>query len=302
MDIFLDKNQRRSVQINPDQSLWTWAKAAGRAGVLFLMVTAMALMVADKSGAITYSPAAGLGGSAAISMDDPAFVAWAAAYENYMPGSEVDAVWQTPEYSLGPAAGTSYDVVSLGRGGSITLCFDTPLQNGEGWDFAVFENSFNNYNLELAFVEVSSNGVEFVRFDAISRTPSPVSTYGSVDATRITGFAGKYKQGYGVPFDLSDLAEKSLVQSGQVDLSAVSHIRIVDVIGDGSTMDADGNPVYDPYPTFGSAGFDLDAVGVSNGAPYPEDSIMEAPDAEAPEKDGSAGFGGDGGCFIDNLF
>ncbi|MEZ4549679.1 MAG: hypothetical protein R2874_04140 [Desulfobacterales bacterium] len=65
-----------------------------------------------------------------------------------------------PGIRPGPAVGSSFDVV-LGRGGSIILTFDPPVENGEGWDFAVFENSFNDFNLELAFVEVSSNGTDF---------------------------------------------------------------------------------------------------------------------------------------------
>ena len=36
----------------------------------------------------------------------------------------------------------------------------------------------------------------------------------------------------------------------------------MDVIGDGSTVDANANPIYDPYPTaFPAGGFDLEAVG-----------------------------------------
>ncbi|MDA3833964.1 MAG: hypothetical protein PF495_11260, partial [Spirochaetales bacterium] len=89
-------------------------------------------------------------------------------YENYNMGTDLDAAWQTPEYALDRASGTSYDVVSLGRGGSITMTFDPPVENGNGWDFAVFENAFNDYNLELAYVEVSSNGNDFVRFDTVS--------------------------------------------------------------------------------------------------------------------------------------
>jgi len=35
-------------------------------------------------------------------------------------------------------------------------------------------------------------------------------------------------------------------------------------VGDGSCTDSFGNVIYDPHPTEGSAGFDLDAVGVLN--------------------------------------
>lgn len=264
-----------------------------------VLLFAWMLIQPFSSDAVSYSPAAGEKGSAAIAMDDPAFIDWATGYENYNMGTDLDAAWQTPEYAIGRASGTSYDVVSLGRGGSITMTFDPPVENGDGWDFAVFENAFNDYNLELAYVEVSSNGNDFVRFDTVSLTPDPVGGYGSIDTTLINGFAGKYRQGFGTPFDLSDLLETVQVRSGSVDISQITHVRIVDIIGDGSYFDSQGNVIYDPFPTFGSAGFDLDAIGVSNGAPYPEDAITEGPSAELPEKEGEAGFGGQGGCFIE---
>ncbi len=253
------------------------------------------------AGAASYSPAAGQTGSTAIYMDDPAFISWATGYENYEIGSEIDEVWQTPEYAIGMAVGTSFDIVSLGRGGRITMTFDPPIKNGEGWDFAVFENSFNDYNLELAYVEVSSNGIDFVRFDNISLTPDPVSGFGSLDTTLINGLAGKYRQGYGTPFDLSDISEKPEVQSAVVDISRITHVRIIDIAGDGSCYDSEGNVIYDPYPTVNSAGFDLDAIGVSNGAAYPEGSIIVGATPQPPEKEGESGIGGDNGCFIETI-
>lgn len=251
------------------------------------------------SHAVSYSPPAGQEGSQAIHMDDPAFLYWATGFEHYDIGSNVDTVWQTPELALAQASGTSFDIVSLGRGGQITMTFDPPIKNGESWDFAVFENSFNDHLLELAYVEVSSNGMDFVRFDSVSLTPDPVSGYGSLDAALIDGLAGKYRQGYGTPFELSDLSDQAEVQSGTVDISRITHVRIIDIVGDGSCFDSQGNVIYDPYPTVGSAGFDLDAIGVSNGAPYPEGSEGEIPTPPAPEENGKAGFGGQSGCFIE---
>jgi hypothetical protein len=256
------------------------------------------LLPAPISHAVSYSPPAEQAGSQAIHMDDPAFLYWATGYKDYEIGSNVDSVWQTPALALGAAAGSSYDIVSLGRGGKITMIFDPPIENGEGWDFAVFENAFNDYLLEIAFVEVSSNGSDFARFDSVSLTPDPVSGYGSLDATLIDGLAGKYRQGYGTPFDLEDLSSQAMVQSGLVDITQITHVRIVDIVGDGSCLDSQGNVIYDPFPTVGSAGFDLDAIGVSNGAPYPEGSEDEIPAPLPPEKEGKAGFGGNSGCFI----
>ena len=97
-------------------------------------------------------------------MDDAAFTAWATGWEDYDPGAAVDTQWQVPDNALGKAQGSPYDVVCLGRGGVITLTFDAPIRDGAGWDFAVFENSFSDTFIELAYVEVSSNGTNFTRF------------------------------------------------------------------------------------------------------------------------------------------
>jgi hypothetical protein len=177
-------------------------------------------------------------------------------------GAEVVSTWRDPSKALGAAVGDSFDIVSLGRGGEITLTFDRPITNGQGWDFAVFENSFSDTFLELAIVEVSSDGVTYAAFETDSLTANPVGGFGAIEPSNIDGFAGKYRQGFGTPFDLSDLATQPEVLSGDVDLSAITHVRLLDVVGDGSDFDTSGDVIYDPYPTFQSAGFDLDAVGV----------------------------------------
>ena len=154
----------------------------------------------------------------------------------------------------------------LGDGGFVTSYFTVPLANGPGWDFAVFENSFDDTFLELAFVEVSSNGVDFVRFPATSLTSSEeqIPTFGVLDATKINNLAGKYRGGFGVPFDLEELKS-----SGMVDVNRVVAVRVVDVVGCITlpfvSFDAGGNVINDPWPTpFETGGFDLDAIGVIN--------------------------------------
>ena len=199
-----------------------------------------------------------------IGMNDPSIMGWATGWKDYNVGTHVDAGWQTPDKALGKAVGSSYDIVSLGRGGSITLTFDTPIANGGGADFAIFENSFSDTFLELAYVEVSSNGTDFVRFDNWSATPSPVSAYGNVDPNAVYQLAGKHKQGRGTLFDLDMLQYNQSGDSSILDLENIWFIRLVDIIGDGTYQDSWGNVIYDPYPTTGSAGFDLDAVAVLN--------------------------------------
>lgn len=227
---------------------------------IHLLILTLSLFVCSHAVAGPYAPAAGTPGSTAMHMDDTAFVSWATGWENYEVGTDVDAKWQTPELAMGKAVGTSFDIVSLGRGGEITMTFDTPITNGAGYDFAVFENSFNDTFLELGYVEVSSNGSDFFRFENESLTPSTVDGFGAVDPTDITGFGGKYQQGYGTPFDLAELAGIS----EDLDIYNISHVKIIDIIGDGTYLDSDGDVIFDPFPTIQSAGFDLDAVGVVN--------------------------------------
>jgi hypothetical protein len=152
--------------------------------------------------------------------------------------------------------------VSLGEGGIITLGFDTPISDNDGFDFCVFENSFSDTFLELAYVEVASSENRFVRFSARSLVQGPVDAYGTIDATAVSGLAGKYRQGFCTPFDLALLRDRPEVESGEVDLSAIRYVRLRDIVGDGRELDCHSAPIYDPFPTTGGAGFDLDAVAV----------------------------------------
>lgn len=156
------------------------------------------------------------------------------------------------------------DVVSLGDGGSAILSFPFPIQNGQGADFAVFENAFDVQFLELAHVEVSSNGINYYRFPGVSNTQNTtqVETFGTLDASKIRLLAGVYPVLYGVPFDLDSLPDHPLL-----DKNNVLYVKLVDVVGsiDESlgSVDSRGNLINDPWPTpFPSGGFDLDAIGV----------------------------------------
>ncbi|MFT4760939.1 MAG: hypothetical protein ACI9XO_001664 [Paraglaciecola sp.] len=215
-----------------------------------------------------FAPPAGQIGTTAIAADSSIFVAWAT-------GIELERGWQyiadeslglaavgEPEFGLGMA--NSPEVVSLGDGGIATLTFGKPIRNGEGFDFAVFENSFDGIFLELAFVEVSSDGENFVRFPATSETQSDedIGSFGWIDAIKINNFAGKYEALFGTPFDLEELADEL-----DLDIDKITHIRLIDVVGstdeDYATYDQNDNAVNDPFPTpFPSSGFDLDAIGV----------------------------------------
>jgi hypothetical protein len=190
-----------------------------------------------------------------------------------------NASWGEESYVLGEAANDVFLTLSLGDGGSITLGLETGIGDGPGDDFAVFENgiwSEEGFFAELAFVEVSSNGVDFARFAAESNQSTPVPGGGIVDPANYYNLAGVDPVGTGTGFDLVELTNHPLALSGDLDLQDVGFVRLVDVIGDGSTFDADSMPVYDPYATpFQTGGFDLNGVGVLN-VPEPATTLLLA--------------------------
>ncbi len=266
-----------------------------------------------------YDPPVGQPGSQAISKDSSIIQSWATGAEiqrGYIQITDTSvsdqgsnrASFGYPAKALFQAEGTSYGVISLGDSGVITLTFEYPIINGQGKDFVVFENSFNHTFLELGFVEVSSDGENFYRFPthSLTQTNSQVGGFGSLDATQLDGFAGKYKQGYGVGFDLDDLPSYT-----NLDLNNIRFVRVIDCIGniDGThtTYDSQGNAVNDPFPTpFLSSGFDLDAIGVINQATKPFeiseiDDLSLAQDSYWDGSDLSGGFTS-GIAYFPNLY
>ena len=214
----------------------------------------------------TYAPAPPDPTTTAVAYNDARILNWATGVASYLPGTGVsDPKWMMPSQAFGPAGTDTTAVVVLGNGGTITLTFASPITDGASWDFAVFENSFaSDVFLELGFVEVSSDGSHFARFD--SAFQSTVTPCGSCSGTaaEIGGLAGAYMVGYGTPFDLAALRNSPLVRDGAVDLTAIKYVRIVDIIGDGTTLDSFGRGIVDPITSGPTAGFDLDGIAVLN--------------------------------------
>lgn len=239
-----------------------------KSGLFFWMIVGLCLSVFSQ-----FAPPAGQTGTTAVHKDSSAIVSWANTVVQFNRGAAyIENGWGTlasfgdSTEALGYAQGNSTDVVSLGDSGSVTLSFPFPIMNGPGNDFAVFENSFDDQYLEFAFVEVSSDGINFVRFPSTSLTQTTTQTgaFSYSDTELIHNLAGKYKQGFGTPFDLEDLSD-----SAGINLDSIRFVKIIDVIGTidplYATYDSQGNPVNDPYPTdFVSGGFDLDGVAVIN--------------------------------------
>jgi hypothetical protein len=260
---------------------------------LFALLTGV-----SASGALSgpYSPPPGQPGSAAIPYyvqngtpnEDPRILGWASQVTELKRGPEIItkpdgflAAWGTEADVLGAAdayGSDNFNVLSLGDGGSITLKFPVPIGNGPGPDLAVFENAFSDSFLELAFVEVSSNGVTFHRFPAISltQTDTQIGGFGLLDTTYIHNLAGKYRSGFGTPFDLAELAGID-----DLDIGLITHVRIVDVIGSidpiYGSRDSQGNLINDPWSTeWEAGGFDLDAVAYLNVMPEPASALTLA--------------------------
>lgn len=216
-----------------------------------------------------FAPAAGNLGSTAISQDTSLIKAWAnqcnitRGYQNIANTSAGLVTFGAAINATGMADG---QVVSLGDAGEALYTFNPPLQNGSGADVAIFENGLSDTFLELAFVEISSNGVDFYRFAATSLTDTlnQIGAFGPLEASNLHNLAGKYRAGFGVPFDFEELANQP-----NLDISAVSHLKIIDVVGainpSLANYDQNGRAINDPYPTaFASGGFDLDALAILN--------------------------------------
>jgi len=213
-----------------------------------------------------YAPVADSIGTTAIHKDSSAFIDWASA-------CIVERGWKNiTDTTLGKTStGDIYSateksgingVVSLGDGGTAILTFSSPIINGNGPDFAVFENAFNNTFLELAHVEVSSDGFNYFRFESSSLSQINSQIMNEVNATDIRNLAGKYRAQYGTPFDLEEM-----VGITNLNVNSITHVKIIDAIGSinqsYASYDSQGNMINDPFPTpFETGGFDLDAIGV----------------------------------------
>lgn len=218
----------------------------------------------------TFAPNPGEPGSTAIHKDSSVFISWAdnvsiqPGWKQISDTTQGRASYGLSAYALGKAEGDGLTVVSLGDGGEAIYYLSKAIKNGPGPDFAVFENGFANNYLELAFVEVSNDGISYFRFPAYSETPTNTQSSNAsyTDTRYVHNLAGKYRQGYGTPFDLSDLDSIA-----ELDLDHIHFVRIIDVIGsidaNYASYDSQGRIINDPWPTnFESGGFDLDALGI----------------------------------------
>ena len=216
-----------------------------------------------------------------------------------------------PGIVLGPPIGAgisggSLDVLSLGDGGVIVLEFiDNIAVNGPGPDLIIFENAFyaggnpENIFCEVAFVEVSQDGIVYHRFpNDFDPDGTPVN-----NPANWSGFAGvgpvfshpdngidptDPETAGGDAFDLDDLG-----------LDWIRFVRIIDADeGENAAVDDDGDVIYDPGMPGGTiAGFDLDALcavhseAVETPTPGPEATATPDPTASpSPTPENTPGF------------
>ena len=222
-----------------------------------------------------FDPQVGFGSTKAIYRDSSMIKGWATScnvsrgWQNYLDTSLGKATVGSEFYGTLKADGS---VISLGDSGIAILQFDNPISDKEGPDFCVFENGFtlgnaqSDSHMELAFVEVSSDGIHYVRFPASSYidTTIQLGNFDGSNASLVDGLAGKYISGYGTPFDLNIFAPLSSINIGKI-----THVKLIDVVGNKYAQyparDKNGRKIIDPWPTpFAASGFDLDAVGVIN--------------------------------------
>lgn len=242
------------------------------------IITFLSISIATFSFGQSFSPAPGNSGTTAIKKDSNCFVGWATGgtiQRGYINISDTTltasgsnrASFGNLNLALGPATSSTVDIVSLGDSGVAILTFDQLIIDGPGYDFAVFENGFIDHYMELAHVEVSSDGIHYFRFPSTTeiQTTTQLGNASTSDCRMVNNLAGKYKAGYGTPFDINELPNDP-----NLDKQAIQYVKIIDAIGAISgahtTTDQYGTVINDPFPTaFESGGFDLEAIGIING-------------------------------------
>lgn len=227
------------------------------------LILLLSMVIVSNVSFAQFDGAVGTSGCQAIGISNPNIVSWAKGVEvkrGFQGTSSTSyAAFGKNYMAQGVPDSTTTRAISLGRNGEAIITFDRPIINGTGNDFAVFENGFSSTYLELAFVEVSSDGVHYFRFPATSNSTSE----GDINPSLINNLAGKYEVGYGTPFNLDNLNDDA-----NLDKSNIRFVKLVDVNG-GVDMDAQGNIIYDASSGGPATGFDLTGVCVLNGGnPY----------------------------------
>ena len=146
---------------------------AMRKGIIMMLLTEMAFSIllltcctresvtpepepqpAEEPQPTSFCGGVGTEGCNAISCTDSSIVGWAVTCT--VVRGPVDIAnpdgpkvrYGDESMAIGPATTNTQRAVSLGDGGTATLTFEYPIRNGEGPDFAVFENPFQADNAD----------------------------------------------------------------------------------------------------------------------------------------------------------
>jgi hypothetical protein len=191
---------------------------------------------------------------------------------------------ELPDILLGAPRGAgevqgSFDVLALGKGGSVTLRFELPvICDGPGVDFTVFENAFHSGSpsgplfTEYAYVAVSQDGEHFVELPYDADTGAGLAGQTPVLSDPDNGIS---------PLDPAVSGGDAFDLAG-TGLAWAAYVRITDV--GGTIRDFGDLPQFSIAP---NAGFDLDAVAALH-ACDPAAAASPTPTATATPDVGNA--------------
>jgi hypothetical protein len=217
-----------------------------------------------------FDPAGGELGSKAVYYESAAIKSWATQTQfsrGWMNITDTTLGSASSGFDTDAIGKANGECVSLGDGGWALIELDDYLKDNKGYEFAVYENGFKSgsgYFLEFAHVEVSSDGIHFIRFpsetflDTINQYTNP----SVLDPTKVNNLAGKHPVFWGTPFDIA-----ALPLSEWLNKDSIKFIKIIDVVGSLNPLhvnfDSKEKKINDPWPTpWASSGFDLDAVAI----------------------------------------
>lgn len=152
--------------------------------------------------------------------------------------------------------------------------------------------------LELAYVSVSTDGVNFATFPNFYVGGDPIGSYDNVNYPEyVYNLASKYVNEFGHGFDLSELEfaynyakahydpetdsvinnsafsleyTKHILESFElIDINEINYIKIDDIVGDGSCVTARATRFTTRTRLPKAAASDLNAIGVLNQVPEP---------------------------------
>ena len=182
--------------------------------------------------------------------------------EKYLPGNVLGPPRGGPTPQSSPQ-----ELLSLGNGGSITLEFADYVTDGSGADFIAFENpiiSGNSVFTETAFVEVSQDGKNFVRFPSVFNADGEGGTGNPANYINLAGVHPVYANPPTVSATDPAVAGGDQFDLKDVGLKWIRYVRIIDT--GYNSVDSRGNLIDDAGNHFACApdkcGFDLDAVSI----------------------------------------